>query len=303
MKSLKFILIVALTTSAMVQDSVSQTPKEVNIQGHRGCRGLFPENTIEAFEYAMKLGVSTLEMDIVLTSEGIPVVSHDPYMHHRVCRTPQNTPIAKEEEKDHNIFKMTLDECQSYICGSDQHPKFPYQHTTASRKPALSEVVELILNNTNPIDLNIEIKSRPSWDLEFHPSPAEYVRNFLKHFDSAEIKGQVTVQSFDARVMEELHLQNPDLKLVYLSEERLMSAEKKLDELSFKPFAFGPNYHSVNGKMVRWCRENGVHLSVWTVNREKTVRKLIELGVTDIITDYPDMALKVLNELEIEVSH
>lgn len=287
----------------MSSEAGAQTITQVTIQGHRGCRGLFPENTLPAFEHALNLGVTTLELDVFLTSDDIPLVSHDPFMHHELCRTPGKLPISKREEEAYNIYKMTADSCQQYICGMDGHSRFPEQEQVAAKKPTLGQVVELIKAHKSGTKLNIEIKSRADWDNKYHPEPAIYVARFLAYFEALRIAEISTLQSFDERILEELHRQSPELRLIYLSEDMMVSPENKLRELSFKPYGYSPNYKMATRKLVDFCKLEGIHLSVWTINEPKTFKRMLKLGVLDIITDYPNRAMEILKELGIEVNH
>src|SRR5436305_9759012 len=102
-------------------------PSEFDIEGHRGCRGLLPENTIPAFLKALELGVSTLEMDVVITKDKQVLVSHDPFMSHEICRSPEGKYITAEEERSHNLYRINLAQISQYDCGMQPHPRFPEQ--------------------------------------------------------------------------------------------------------------------------------------------------------------------------------
>lgn len=277
--------------------------KEVIIHGHRGCRGLWPENTLMAFQEALKLGITTIELDVVITKDGHILVSHDPFMQHEVCSMPDSSAISEEDEMALNIFQMTSEEAQQYWVGLNKHPRFPNQQLFGTHKPTLAETVRsmnLYAHNTlvldNPITWNIEIKSRPEWDTIYHPEPKEYVTQFLRHFNSLNNPNEYIIQSFDPRILEELHKQAPDLRLVYLSDDEKMSAEEKLKELSFTPYGYSPNFTLVNDEVIEHCNNNNIELIVWTVNEETDLKRMIDLGITQIITDYPDRALALLRK-------
>ena len=106
---------------------IAQTSSSLDIQGHRGCRGLLPENTIPAFLKAIELGATTLELDVVISKDKQVVVSHDPYLSHMICLNAKGEAISEEEEKEYNLYKMSYAEIAQCDCGSQPHPGFPEQ--------------------------------------------------------------------------------------------------------------------------------------------------------------------------------
>jgi glycerophosphoryl diester phosphodiesterase len=277
---------------------------EVIIHGHRGYRGLYPENTIGSFMAALEVGVQALEMDVVLTADNKILVSHDPFMHHEICLKPDSTEITAAEEESYNIYKMTVAEAQSYIMGGKPHPRFAQQKQVRDHKPTLKELVVAVNNRVEQSKglqhtpwFNIEIKSQPEWDDEMQPKPAEYVRLFLADFKPLNISNNTIIQSFDARILEELHKQQPNLKLVYLSEDSTKTAEQKLAELTFKPYGYSPNFAMVNEQVATYCKENDLELIVWTVNEEADIKRVLSLGIKQIISDYPERVIQLSKKL------
>lgn len=271
----------------------------IDIQGHRGCRGLLPENSIAAFEKATELGVTTLEMDVVLSKDGNLIVSHEPWMSHQLCLTPEGDRIGnKLEALKHNIYKMNLQEVRAYTCGAFPHPDYPAQDTLAHAKPTLKEVVYAVrakaseLGRTAP-NFNIELKSEKPGDDKFHPVPSTYAREFLKEYFELGIQEISTVQSFDERLLEELHKSYPQLKLIYLSDKKGRSLDKHMEQLSFVPYGFGLKWKLVNDSLVTQCADRNIQLSVWTVNEEADIQAMIDMGARDIISDYPDRAIEI----------
>ena len=113
-----------------------------DIQGHRGCRGLLPENTLPAFIKAMELGVTTVEMDVAITKDKLVVVSHEPWMNHEICSDKNGNEINRADEMGYNIYQMNYDEVKQFDCGSKTHPRFLYQQKIKTYKPLLSEVID-----------------------------------------------------------------------------------------------------------------------------------------------------------------
>ncbi|MFM9984794.1 MAG: glycerophosphodiester phosphodiesterase family protein [Flavobacteriales bacterium] len=275
----------------------------VSIHGHRGCRGMWPENSLKAFEVALELGLEAIELDVVLTGTGDLLVSHDPFMHHEICSHPDRSEVTPDEEMSLNIFRMSTTQAQTYRCGMRPHPRFPEQIQFECHKPTLLETVNYVHEllskknkSTNEILWNIEIKSQPQWDDIYHPAPDEYVRRFLLQFVHLQIDDHCVIQSFDPRILEQLHIQAPNLRLVLLNEDATKTAESKLRELSFKPFGFSPNFTLIDESVVAYCITNKIELIAWTVNEKKDLEKMQQLGVKHIITDYPERALELFHK-------
>ena len=267
--------------------------KEFDLQGHRGARGLFPENTIEAFIGALDLQVNTLEMDVVITKDGKVVVSHEPWISSVICWDLADKPVA--EGKGLNIYKMNYADVSNYNCGSQPHPDFPQQAKMPAFKPLLSEVITEAENYAKAKELpavryNIEIKSTPDGDGIYHPAPKEFVAKVLEVVKAGGIMDRTTIQAFDVRALQEAKAQAPSIPVAFLLSET-KGFEKDLEKLGFTPEIYSPYFRLVNAEMVENCRANGISIIPWTVNDENDMNDLLELGVDGIITDYPDIAL------------
>jgi glycerophosphoryl diester phosphodiesterase len=292
--------------------SDKKTEKEetvkITLQGHRGCRGLLPENTIPAFLKAVDLGVTALEMDVVLTSDKKVLVSHEAYMHPEICLKPDGSIIEEEEEKTLNIYKMTADSAQEYICGTFIHPQFLDQRQVKTYKPLLSEVVTAVNDHCEKTGLplpyfNIEIKSEEEDIGIFQPGPREYAQQIHKTIFELGIEDRSVVQSFDFQFLRELNLLEPKLQLIALNEEENVQVNEVLDSLSFKPFGYSPEYKLINEATVKYCKAHNLELPVWTVNDTTTIKELLEMGVTNLITDYPDKARKIIEREGYAIDH
>ncbi len=117
-------------------------PKKFDIDGHRGCRGLMPENTIPAMLKAIDLGVNTLEMDVVITADDKVVVSHEPFFNHEITTLPSGKTFEEKDEKQYNIYRMTYDSVLKYDVGIKPHPRFPLQQKMNVQKPLLSVLID-----------------------------------------------------------------------------------------------------------------------------------------------------------------
>ncbi len=272
---------------------------QIKIHGHRGWRGRYPENTIYALSAATKLGVDALEIDVVMMKNGEILVSHDPYMHREICSRPDGMEINSSEEFLFNIYEMTPDAVKTFPCGAFPHPRFPKQKQIPGLyKPMLGEAVKAIrelswlLGRKEPL-WNIEIKSQPDWDFVFQPEPVEYVQQFLAEFELLNLSDNCIIQSFDDRILRELHTRAPHLKLVYLRYPHSQDPKTEIDLLGFVPFGYSPHFEIVNIETVEYCRLHNIELITWTVNETADLQRMMKLGVRHIITDYPDVALEM----------
>lgn len=270
-----------------------------DLQGHRGCRGLMPENTIPAFLHALALGVTTLEMDVVITRDLQVVVSHEPYLNHEICDLFEGKKITAENEQEFNIFQMDYTQLSSCDCGSKPHPRFPLQKKMFATKPLLSQVLEAVKSYvaehaTLPCFYNIEIKSTPAQDGTYHPPHRQYADLLLGVITQYEIMDYVTIQSFDPRPLQYLHEAFPKIKLSLLVENEL-SLEENIDKLSFTPDVYSPEYMLVAEDTVRKCKAMNMQLIPWTVNDTDDMQRMVALGVHGLITDYPDRFKLIAN--------
>lgn len=268
-----------------------------DIQGHRGCRGLMPENTIPAFLHAVKLGVTTLELDVVISQDHQVVVSHDPFMSAAICLDPSGREISKVDEKDHNLYRMTYEEIKQYNCGSKPHPGFPGQENQRACKPLLSMVVDTVErytreNNLDPVWYNIETKCKPETDGLFHPQPTEFVAILIEVIQDLGIADRVSIQSFDIRTLHLVKELFPSISTVLLV-QNIKSIDKNLEELGFNPDVYSPNYHLLKKRSIEELHARGIRVIPWTVNRTKDMERLIGWGVDGIITDYPNQLIRL----------
>ena len=268
--------------------------KKIDYQGHRGCRGLMPENTIPAFEKALDY-VTTLELDVVVSKDKKIIVSHEPWMSEIYCSLPSGEPITKSEAKEIKIYKLDYDQIKEFDCGKRGNPKFPEQQKIAVSKPSLKDMVEYIdnycLENKKELPwYDIEIKSEEAHYGDMQPQPEEYVRLMLEELYDLNIKDRCNLQSFDIKILEAIKAQDSEVIIAYLI-DNIQGLNKNLKKLSFKPEIYSPYYKFVTKSMVKKCHSKGIKVIPWTVNDQKAMRKLIEFGVDGIITDYPNLKI------------
>lgn len=263
-----------------------------DLQGHRGCRGLMPENSIAGMKKALELGVKTLELDVVITADLQVVLSHEPHLSSQICLDAAGQPIHPEEQYAHTIYSMSLDELGRCDCGSKPNPAFPEQAHFPIAKPTLQEVIQSSdsharsLGRTPPI-YNIETKSTPHGDGRLHPRPDEFVHLVYKVVCEEKIRERCTIQSFDPRTLRSIHQLDPDIRTILLVDGH-QDPLLPLEELDFLPYAISPEHTLVDESIISSARSKRVKLIPWTVNDSARACELIGWGVDGLITDYPD---------------
>lgn len=266
-----------------------------DVQGHRGARGYLPENTIPGFLLAVDLGVTTVELDVVVSGDGRLVASHDPWFDARICRAPDGRRLSPEPAERRLLYAMTYEEIAKYDCGGLGHPDFPEQRPVAAVKPLLVDAVEAVeahvrLRGLRPVRYNIETKSRPEWDGVMHPPPAEFVALLLEELQPLGVLPRVTIQSFDVRTLQAARDMDPSIELSLLVENDL-SVSENLERLGFTPDIYSPDHRLVDAALVAEALARGMRVLPWTVNDPTDIARLRALGVAGVITDYPDRAL------------
>lgn len=299
--------VVTLTLMALVMtSSVAVSQKKLpffDVQGHRGARGLKPENTIPAFITALDLGVTTIELDLAVTKDRQLVVSHEPWMSADICLNAEGEEFANKEEKDFNIYEMTYEQVKKFDCGSLGNKKFPEQEKISVSKPLLKEVIVAVEDHIKSftqfeVDYNIEIKSSPDGDSKFHPTPAEFSDMVYSLLDEYLPMDRIIIQSFDFRVLKYWHERYPKIKLAALVEDR-KPVETHLKELGFNPAIYSPYYRLLNRSKVEELHEKKIKVIPWTVNEISDMLSLKGMGVDGFITDYPNRAKQFTNTLNI----
>jgi len=288
-----------------VLDSCNNKPQEmktteVEIQGHRGARGLMPENTIPAFLEALKIGAHTLELDLAVTKDKELLVSHEPYMKSSYCLDPEGDEISQEAERSNNIYQMTYQEVKSFDCGTKINNGFPDQQKFKVNKPLFKDLVQAVNvylkeKKGQQVKYNIEIKSSPNEDNVFHPAPPEFSDLVYDFIQENLDPNWLNVQSFDFRILQYFHEKYPEIELAVLIGNQ-KSIEDNLKELGFKPEIYSCHYKLLSKEKVEFLHEQGMKVIPWTINEIDDMNKVIAMGVDGIITDYPDRAMQITNK-------
>jgi len=279
-------------------------PPSFDVQGHRGCRGLMPENTVPAFLKALDLGATTLEMDVVISKDKQVVVSHEPYFNAAFSITPDGKPVDKKEQKNLVLYQMDYADIKRYDVGSNGNGSYPEQAKLKIYKPLLSEVMAQAetyrkAKNLPSFSYNIEIKSEPSEYNKSQPEPAAFcdlVQAVLKATSSPEgvTPDRIVIQSFDFAMLKHWKQQAdagnyPKVRLSALV-ENLRSPEKNIDALGFTPDIYSPNFRLLSQNKIARLHDRGIKVIPWTVNQRNDMKRLKTWGVDGLITDYPDRA-------------
>ena len=302
-----------------VSAELSSVPLPLDVQAHRGGRGRYPENTLSAFAWSREIGVDTWEMDAALTSDGIPVLSHDPFLKGSLVRDENGDFL----EKDIRIADLTLDELKHFQVGEIQpgiryKERFPNQHSSSESIPSLDEVFRLAQEFGGNVRFNIEIKTYPpypEWTLGWE-TVTDTVISVIKEHDMEE---RTTVQSFDWRTLARIKELYPEMRISCLTVKNFKhgndSYNLQIGQSGPSPWlagfdaddygsvaelvsAFGadvysPYYKELSFSEIKAAQSLGLEIVTWTVNDKNKMRLLIDEGVNGIISDYPDILIEV----------
>jgi len=300
---MKWILILVLSSCIIKVPAQTYIPK-FDVQGHRGARGLMPENTIPAFLLALDSGVTTIELDLVVTKDKKLVVSHEPWMSATICTDPYGNSIDEKHEQKFNLFKMNYEEIAKWDCGFKGNSRFREQQRMNAFKPLLTDVIVAVEDHIKSytryeVDYNIEIKSIPEGDNKFHPTPKVFSDLVYNLVDQYLPLDRIVIQSFDFRVLQYWHEKYPEVRLAALVENK-KSVEQNLDDLGFMPSIYSPDFVLLKKEDVKFLHDLKIRVIPWTVNEPKDMLALKGMDVDGFITDYPNRAAKFKRTLNIQ---
>lgn len=284
---------ILVLSCAVLLTNCTRPERILDLQGHRGARGLYPENTIAGFTAALEFPeVRTLELDLCITKDDQLIISHEPWFNESICEVSDTT----HEGFAYSLYKMTYDSIAQFDCGAKGHPDFPNQQPIPAHKPLLGELFATIQSEgLRWPHFNIEIKSHPTGDNMYHPGPNKFAALVAaelvaanEEYPEADLLNHITVQSFDPRVLREMRKTALPVKLALLSEEETTPAEQ-MDELGFPVDIYSPNYEQVTPELISWCHFRRIAVIPWTVNDLEQMQALVDMGVDGIISDYPNL--------------
>ncbi|HEV8095388.1 MAG TPA: glycerophosphodiester phosphodiesterase [Burkholderiales bacterium] len=290
-----------------------------DLQGHRGARGLAPENTLPAFERALALGVTTLELDIAITSDGVLVIHHDSTLNPDTTRDSTGRFL---ERRGPPIRSLSWAELQTYDVGrlkpgSDYGKRYPEQQPVdGTRIPRLSDLFDLVKRlGDDKVRFDIETKLTPTKPEET-VAPEPFARALVAEIRKAGMAARSQIQSFDWRTLQVVQAIAPEIPTVYLTAQQswLDNIGATQPEGSIWTAGFQYKEHGSVPKMVKaaggsyWsayfgdldpqkikeAQSLGLRVVVWTVNDPAVMSRMLDWGVDGLITDRPDLARKVL---------
>jgi len=278
--------------------AASEQPQRIIlVHGHRGSRATRPENTLSAFQFALKNGADVLELDLAVTKDNQLVVSHSPYLvqpqqlsgwHERICKGPEMSPITP-------IHFMTLEQVEQFDCGT-ANPAFPHQLGVPGTKVATFDQVLDLMATDKKIQLNVETKSFPVHP-ELTPAPADFVRLIVDaiHRHHAD-ESRIILQSFDFRTLAEMRKQDPAIRLSALignpNGDTLMGLTDHNKDFVHVHEITGAEIISPEQSLVTpeaVAAAHRVHMQVvpWTVDNAEDWKRMADDGVDAIISDDP----------------
>ena len=291
-------------------------PNYIKIYGHRGARGVLPENTLESFKYLFENNIHSYETDILISKDFIPVITHDFRLDPSYTKDINDNWIEDENIK---IIDLTYDQILQFDVGtlnklSKYGRKFVNQKSLQNQKiPKLSELLKLTSDNiVEDLLINLEIKSTPI-EKNLTPEPDEMVKIIIDEVSRSNLEDRIIYSSFDWRVLREIKERDSKIPRAYLTSGARGKIYDKSPWLDFTPLhngvelpelikalggsAWHPNYKDVNKEIVQTSHDKGLPVNVWTVNRESDMLRMIDYGVDGIMTDYP-LKLKELCKRE-----
>jgi glycerophosphoryl diester phosphodiesterase len=294
-----------------------------DLQGHRGARGLLPENTLPAYEAALRIGVSTLELDVGISRDGVVVISHDRALNPEITRDAQGQWLSAPVLVNALSFK----EIQNFDVGrinptSAYARRFPMQKPLdGTTMPSLAQLFERM--QATHLHFNIETKISPEKPTET-VSPEVFVGKLLEVVQAHGVQARVTVQSFDWRTLALVQQRAPGIRTACLTAQQpwtdnitpkagvpqwtgAVRAEDHIDVPSMVAAAgavvWSPYFGDVSPALVRKAQTLGLQVVPWTVNTQAELDSVIAMDVDGLITDYPDLAHDVLSRLGIPLAH
>ena len=305
-----------LRLAILIAAAVTTQAAAFDLQGHRGARGLAPENTLPAFARALALGVTTLELDVGLTEDGVVVVAHDRRLNPDIARGTDGRWLVG---RTRTIRELTFHELGRYDVGrirpgSEYSTRFPVQRRMDGvRIPKLEDVFELVRNAHNDeVRFNIETKLSPLAPHET-AGPDELARAVIQVVRAGHLERRTTIQSFDWRTLAIVQREAPEIATAYLTSDAenvrdvgggpspWTNGIRLADHGSVPKMVkaagggiWSPNYRDLTETLVKEAKGLGLQVLPWTVNEPADMERLIDWGVDGIITDYPDRLRDVM---------
>ncbi len=275
------------------QNTVTKNFPKFYQEGHRGTRGLMPENTIAAMCKALEVGANVLELDVHISRDKQVIVTHDPYINPDFSLLPNGQEIPKEDGRKYLVYQMDYAQIRKFDVGLKPYPAYPQQKKMASYIPLLGELIDSVdafarKNKLAKPIYNIEIKANTQKDGEYQPAPAELVKLVMGVVKQKKIEGRYYVQSFDVRPLQEIHKNYPEVVIGFLTGSK-STFDQNMSHLGFLPTIYSPAYQLATPELVKQCHQKGITFIPWTVNTLAEMKAMKAMQVDGIITDYPNL--------------
>jgi glycerophosphoryl diester phosphodiesterase len=291
---------------------LAQPAPAFDLQGHRGARGLAPENTLPAFQKALDLGVDTIECDLAITRDRVVVIHHDLWLNPDTTRGPDGQWL---DHRGPAISELTFAELQRYDVGrlkpgTDYAKSFPDQQPVdGTRIPRLADLYDLVKKSGNTkVGLDCETKVSPH-ERGATLAPEVFARMAIAEIRKADMADRTTVQSFDWSTLQVIQKEAPEIRTMYLTSPQTL---KRGSDGAYSPWVAGfapelhggsvpravhaaggklwaPNHAYLTPALLAEARALGIVVIPWTVNDSPTIAKLLDMGVDGIISDRPDL--------------
>lgn len=302
----------------------SNNHKYIAIYGHRGARGLSPENSLPAYNTCLNIGVDYVDMDVHLTKDKVIVVTHDFTLNPDLTRDTQGEWI---DAKNPPLIKdLTFAQLQKYDIGqlkpiTEYSNYFPYQHAVNKTKiSSLEDVINYVKKHSPQVKFQIEIKTDPEHP-DYSFSPQEIAQETVKVLQKTQISDKTELQSFDWRVLKEIQKLDPSIATAYLTDKEISDNMKNFDPKvaglwsdgkllkDYKnsiPYMiaklggkiWGPESKELNAKLVQEAHYLGLKVVPWSMvdslDDPKEINRMIDIGVDGIISDRPDIVRGIL---------
>lgn len=265
---------------------------QIHVHGHRGVRTVFPQSTLEGFDYGLSLGVDFLEFDLVVSKDRRVIISHD---------LTVNTTLCHFDQEGVPFFNLTLQEIKEIYCGSLTNFRFPQQQSLPGvNLSTLDELFELVKSSELPfaqtVQFSMEIKI-PFFNSDISTKPEEFAQlvcDVIEKYDMAE---RSIIQSFNYKVLRTVKSIIPKIRtaiitypIPYSIFDFVIMAKYLNAEYIF------PHYYWITQEHVKALEEIGVKIVPWTVNTPRQWERMVNLGVDGIITDDPQALIEYLQE-------
>jgi len=282
-------------------------PTNFDIQGHRGARGLKPENTLPSFETALDLGVTTLELDLHYSADNVLVVWHDDKISQEKCDI---------ESIELMISNLNLTAIKRFRCSHNPNfSRFPVQNDSPTplakddyQIATLEEVFKFVVrysqsnlkteaqrNNAKQVQFNIETKRKLNKPESINDSfdgvnPGPFELEILRLISQYNLQERVIIQSFDQRSLSAIRSVNTSIRLAVLTDGGTPNPN---EYANLNANIWSPNHKDLSATLLNLAHSINIKVIPWTINDTATMQKLIDMGVDGIITDRPDILLSL----------